>query len=231
MAKQWVKTAPKSLILAYENRKIGNGRAILERLLCDERMRTAWTQLAHHSRTDKQWLRVWSVIAYAKKKSNEASRAHKRRSDERDEYRQLSKKFSELATKIENGPLDVLAYELLSQDTLGALHLENLYHMDTQQRVEVAHKILPSWPSASELLRGLEKHAQELAGDAMKKPRADERSSGDIAARTFIWRLGHDFKSIFGNAMLGTLGKIADVIFDSKEDFSRSFAQNAMKGV
>jgi hypothetical protein len=243
MPKHWTKSAPDYLVRAYQNRKIGNGRAILERLLRDERMQSAWAELARHVRTDQQWMRVWSAIAYAKLKSNQATRLHKRRSEERDEYRTLAGKFATLAKKIENGPLDVLTYELWGHEDLAALHIRNdlaalraadLYEMAEERRCEVAHQILPHWPGAADFLRGLEKCALTLADNAMNKPRPDERSSDNVAARVFVWHLGERFRDIFGKAMLGTLAKIADVTFNRVEmdqQFSKGFVQNVLLGI
>ncbi|MDP2786373.1 MAG: hypothetical protein Q8O38_17535 [Sulfurimicrobium sp.] len=221
MTKQWLKAAPERLVLAFQNREIGNGRALLERLLCDDRMRFAWKEIAPHVQDDQQWIEVWSAIVYAKRKSNQAGRLRKRRSDERDVYRVLANKFSTLAKGIENGPLDVLAYELFPQDVLEALHV--------RQRSDVG-RILSCWPGASELLRGLEMRALMLADDAMSKPRADDRGSGNVAARTFVWYLGQDFHTMFGQQMLGTLARITEVTFNSDEGFNRSFVQSALSG-
>lgn len=233
MTKKWAKNAPDRLVRAYENREIGKGRDLLERLLRDERMKLTWAELARHVRTDQQWLRVWSAIVYAKSESNKAGRLRKQRGAERDDYQALARKFSALARKIENGPRDLLAYELLPQDVLAALHVSNLHDMDVIERCDVAHRLLPCWPSAPELLRGLEKFALAQAAHAMDKQRPEERGSGNVAARTFVWYLGQDFRTMFGKPLLGTLAKIADVTFDVDLDceFTRSFVQGTLRGV
>lgn len=222
MTKIWQKNAPGRLVRAYENREIGNGRAILERLLRDERMRFAWVEIVRHVHDDEQWLLVWSAIAHAKLKSNQAGKLRKQRGDERDAYLALAGKFADLAKKIENGPLDVRAYELFPQDVLGASHVATM---------DDARRLLPCWPTASELLRGLEEHASMLAALAMSKPRADDRGSGNVAARTFVWYLGQDFSAMFGTPMLGTLAKIADVTFNRDAEFSKGFVQSALGGI
>lgn len=231
MTKQFVKNAPEYLVRGYQDRKFGNnGRVFFGRLLTDDRMRTVWKELAGYNLTDKQWLDVWQAIAWAKFNSNK-TRKRKRRSDERDDYQMLAHQFAELAKKIENGPLDVNAYELLPQSLLDALHISNLHDLHVLERSNVAHQLLPFWPNASELLYGLEKLALARAARAMTVPRPDERNSGNVAARTFVWFLGQDFRSMFGKPMLGSLAKITNVIFDGDEDFSRSFVQDVLRGV
>jgi len=232
MSKLWVKNAPEPLILALESGDINAGRNILERLLRDNRMALAWSVLARKIQGDeKKWLRVWHAIANAKSESNRASRSRTRRSDERDRYNALAGRFAALAKKIENGPLDVLAYDLLSQDSLDALHIPSLHRLNSLHRAEIAHKIMADWPSAPELLRGLEKLALTVAGDSMDKLRPDERSSGDVQARIFIHHLGSDFWALFQSHLLGTLGKIADVTLQRSQDIDRSFVQRSVKGV
>lgn len=232
MTRHWLKTAPERLVQAHQNREINNGRVILERLLCDQRMQYAWKELTRQVTTNQQWIDVWLAIAYAKSKSNKANR-RKPRSDERDDYQTLANKCASIANKIENGPLDILAYELFPQDVLKALHIGNFHDMDSLQRCDIAHKLLPRWPSAPELLRGLEKYALMLADDAMNKPRADERDSGDVNARIFVWHLGHGFIRIFKKPMHGTLARITDVALDRAPDkeISRSFVQSVLRGV
>lgn len=237
MKNSWAKNAPKFLIRAYEERRIGVGRDILGRLLGKntEGSASPWTELSRHVRTDGQWLRVWSAIAFAKSKSNKATRLpHKTRSDERDEYLKLAREFASLANKVAEGPLDVLAYELMGREHWAALHVADLSRMTAIQRSDAAFKILPHWPSAIDLLRGLENRASMLAGDAMKRPRPDERRSGDTAGRVFVYHLAKDFQVIFGKKMLGTLAKIANVVFNrvgTSQEFDKSFVQNALRRV
>jgi hypothetical protein len=228
--KRWIKNAPASLVRAYETREIGNGRVILERLLRDERMRLAWKQLFRYVSTDQQWLEVWMAIASARAVSNKEGRLHKRPSEERDDYLALARKIDGLAKKIENGPLEVYAYELFPQDVWAALGVGNMHAMGKPQRSQVAHRLLRSWPRASELLRGLERHALKFSDDAMNKPRAVRRSRKEVPARIFVWHLGKDVELMFGEAMLGTLAKIASVTFNRDDDFNKSFVQGVLRG-
>jgi hypothetical protein len=236
MRSQWAKDAPAHLVRAYQDHEIRNGRVLLGRLL--ERrdwITSPWTQLSRRVQTDRQWLRVWSAIAYAKAKSKRAVRMpHKPRSEEHDDYRALAKKFAGLAKKIEDGPLDVLSYELWGQEDWAALQAPDLNEMAAQQRCDAAYQILDHWPSAVDLLHGLEKRALTLAKEAMIKRRPDARSRGDIELRTFVWHLGKEFRLIFGKELLGTLAIIADMAFDrgdEDEPTSRSFVQSVLRGV
>jgi hypothetical protein len=228
-----IKSAPDRLIRAYQGKEIQVGRTILGRLLSDTRMRTVWPQLAKYVKDDQQWLQVLRAIINAKSMSDKVSKLRKTRGDERDGYAELADKFKTLAKKVEGGPLDVLAYELLPQDVLAALHVPSFSQLDALKRSNIAHQLLPCWPSATELLRGLEALAMTLSIEAMTKSRTDERSSGDVAARTFVCHLRREFRSMFDNAMLGTLASIANATFDKvvDEELSRSFVQSALKGV
>ena len=229
MKSQWLDAAPRQLVVAYEENKIGVGRSILKLLLCDEQMNEAWKALGKHVRTGQQWYRVWGAIASAKSRSNASIRSRRTRGDERDEYKDLATKFAKLAKKICNGRLDVPAYELLPQDVLAALHVENWQGMDTLERCDVAHRLLPCWPRASELLRGLEARATNLADDAMNKPRPDQRGRGDVAGRTFVWYLGRDFQFMFGDPMLDVVGRIAGATFKNG-GYDPSFLEHAYGG-
>ena len=233
MSNQWPKTVPRRLVRAYEDREYGPYRADLERLLRDPRRRSTWVQLSRYVQTEDQWLGIWRAISFSKFKSNQAIRLHKRRSDVRDDYAKLADQFAKLANKIENKPLDVLAFHLLEQDTLEALNVPNLLNLEPFQRNAVALRLLPCWPSASELLRGLGKLALTLADDAMNKPQAVTRSRGDIAVRTFVWHLRPQFTDLFGNAMLGSIAKITDVMFQRGKDqeTSRGFVQSVQRDV
>lgn len=230
MTKGYLKNAPDRLVRAHQNREISNGRSILERLLSDERMRTVWKELAGYNLNDKKWLGVWQAIAWAKFNSNKVNK-RKRRSDERDDLQRLANQFAKLAKMIENGPLDVNAYELLPQSVLDALHIGNLHELTVLEQSDVAHRLLPCWPGAAELLCGLERLALKRATRAMTAPRPDERNSGNVEARTFVWFLGQDFRAIFGKPLLGSLATIANVIFNSDEKFSRSFVQSTLRDV
>jgi hypothetical protein len=236
MGTQWAKDAPPRLIRAYEQREIRNGRVLLGRLLGKDSdwIESPWTELGRHVRTDEQWLRVWTAIAYAKSKSNKVVRLRHTRSDERDHYQELSRKFGNLANKIENGPLDVLTYELWNSEDWAALHAADLSKMAAMERCDAAFQILRHWPSAPDLLRGLEQRALMLARDAMRKPRPDARGKGDVEGRAFLWNLAEEFRLIFGKRMLGTLATIANVTFNRVEkgqQFSKSSVQSVLRGV
>ena len=230
MNTQWVKNAPERLVLAYENRENGPGRVLLERLLRDDRMRLVWAELARHVKTKHGWIKVWSAIASAKARSNKA-KLHKRRSDERDKYVGQAAKFASLAKEIENGLLDVPAYNLFPQDVLTILGAPDFHVKDAMQRDAAAHQILHCWPTAPEILRGMERCALAQADEEMKNPRAVTRGRGNIVARTFVWNLGQEFQYMFGHAMLGTLATIADVILQTDQPITKGFVQSALKGV
>lgn len=226
MTKRWIKTAPARLVRAFENHEIGNGRPILKRLLSDSRMQTKWPTLVRYMQKQgwdgdsNQWLKIWGAIASAKYQSNKASRVRKRRTDIRDDYAKLADDFAALGKKIGrvNNPMDVLIYQLFPEDIWGALNLAKLNGLDPLERDEIAHNLLPCWPSASEILYGLSSLASQLAQDAMGTPRPDERGSGNVAARVFVWHVGNDFRALFGNALYGTLAEIANVTFNFHDD-------------
>ena len=237
MKTKWAKNAPACLIRAYKERKIGNGHNLLGRLLGkdSEWIESPWTQISRHVRSDQQWLRVWTAIAYAKSQSNRALRSRRKtRGDERNEYHALATKFANLANQIENGPLDILTHELWSPEDWAALNVANLNEMDAKERFDAAHQILKYWPSATDLLRGLGNRASTLASDAMTKPRPDERDRGDIEGRVFLWHLAKEFQLIFGKQMLGTLANIANVTFNrvgKSRQFEKSFVQSLLRTV
>lgn len=226
MAKRWIKTAPARLIRAFENHEIRNGRQILERLLSDSRMQTTWPTLVRYMQKQgcdgdsNQWLKIWGAIASAKHQSNKAKKTRKWRTDIRDKYAKLAHESAALGKKIGgvNNPMDVLIYQLFPEDIWGALGLANLNGLDPLKRDEIAHTLLPCWPSASEILHGLTNLASQLARDAMETPRPDERKSGDVNARVFVWHVGNDFRALFGNALYGTLAAITNVTFNYSDN-------------
>jgi hypothetical protein len=230
MSSQWAKNAPTRLIRAYQNREVGKGRILLGRLLSNDWTHSPWTELARHVQTDRQWLRVWSAIASAKVKSNRAVRLpHKSRSEERDDYRALAKKFAKLAKKIEDGPLDVPTYELWGRKDWAALHEPNLNEVAPEQRCDAAYRILRHWPSAVDLLYGLEERAWTLATDAMIKrlPRCAQqvilscgRSSGQ--ARVYFSSSG----KVAGDFAIADWHSAEE----TDEPTSRSFVQSVLHG-
>lgn len=235
MNKPWVKSAPQYLIDGYIECRFGNNaRPIFKRLLCDERMKHAWIELARNAMSDKQWLDVWRSIASAKAQSNK-TKLRLSRSDTRDKYLLLKKKFCDLADAIENGLLDVPAYDVFPQDALDILGLPKLKAQNGPQRATLASGILSCWPTTPELLRGLESLASNLAISAMQDARADDRSGPTIKARVFVSHLGERFNYMFGRKLLGTIASITDVVFNSEaipiNPFTKTFVQSVLRDI
>lgn len=229
---RYVSTAPQFLIQAYTTRQIGQCRELLAPLLCSNLMKTTWRELARHVARDQQWFAVWNAIAYAYGKSKKAADNRKWRSDERDEYKNLAGQFTRLANKIEttNNPLDVLVYELFPQDVLSALNAGELNYIGPLERSYIAHRLLPCWPSTSELLHGMAAKAQALADEAIMKPRPDVRKRGGIKERVFAWHLGGRFQELFGKPMLGTVASITAKVFPaSRTAITKSWVQGVMR--
>jgi len=201
-------------------------------MLQDERMESAWPQLAKRVEKDADWQKVWGAIVCAYGESKK-SKKRKLRTDSRDEYQALARKFSALAKKIENGRLDVPAYELLPQDVCNALHIPDFHTLDDLTRAAVAHDLLIEWPTASELLCGLGSCAQRLADEAMKEYRPGDRVGKKLAARLFVAYLGKQFKYLFKEPLLGTIAKITNVALDPDEKleyaYDRGFVQSVLK--
>jgi hypothetical protein len=213
--KRWGEGAPAHLIRLYESGKVGSGRVVLKRLLSAPQMKDTWCYLARKVRTDQDWGRVWGSIAYAKLKSSEVRRAQVTRSAERASHLKIASAARVLAGLIgtNNNPLDVLAYRLFPADVLAALHVADLNDRPPPDRDAAAHRLLPCWPSASELLEGLAALAEGLAKDAMTRPRPVARQRGDPVVRTFAWHLGKDFKMRYDESMYGTVASIASALF------------------
>lgn len=199
--------------------------------MTDERMRTTWKQLARHAQKDEEWRRVWGHIAHAKKQANKKSISRKSRKEVRDEYRSLARKFQKLANAIAEGPLDLLAYNLLDQESLDALHVPDLYVLPEPQRGDAAYDLLHHWPNAPEILLGLQRRAAEFADEAMCEPRPDQRARGHVAIRLFVNQLGNDFRDAFGQPLMGTIAAITNVTFQTKanKEIDKKFVQLVLK--
>lgn len=235
---KWCSTAPHCLIELCEDRKIVKGRDILEHLLCDDELTGTWIYLKRIVQNEKIWLSVWGDISYAKFKSNQIARSVERgtrlrRTDEREIYDNVATSAAELARQIGtvNNPLDVLIYRLFPSDVLSILGIKNSNDIDLQAIDDRAHELLTSWPSTSELLNGLAGYAQQLADHAMEKDRPDERKSGSVKERTFVWYLGLAFKRRFGQSMYGIVANIAAATFknESSITITKSFVQSVLK--
>jgi hypothetical protein len=208
-----VKTAPEVLIKAYTEGVINNGRGHLYRLLTMGVMSNAWQLLEPKAGVDPQahWLRVWTAIAFAKHQSG-LSKRRARRGDLRDQYAAVAGAAERLAQRIEGGPLDVLAFNLLPDDVLDALGVPDFLQLSLIERSAVAGRLLRVWPSAAELLRGLARVAEGQAAEEMQRPRADDRATGDVAKRVFVATLTEEFRHIFGAPKPPAIETIAGVV-------------------
>jgi hypothetical protein len=176
-------------------------------------MLNAWRLIGPRSGADAtvHWGRVWEGIAHAKHQSD-LSKRRARRGDLRDRYAGIAGAAERLAQRIEGGPLDVLAFNLLPDDVLDALGVPGLMRLPLVERASLARGLLAVWPSAAETLRGLARVAEGQAAEEMQRTRADDRATGDVTRRVFVATLTEEFRYIFGGPKPSVVETIAWVV-------------------
>ena len=231
MRAKWVKNAPPVLVADFEGNKFHKGRHLLERLLCDKQMEEVWKVIQKKGPSRTQLHHLWGAIMTAKGRADSAARMHKPRTDQTDELLSIAKRAGDLGRKIKGTPLDVLAFNLLQHDTLEALGVPGLLDLPEAERQDAAHRLLDCWPSAPEILLGLEKLATNMANEIGSRPAL--RSSGDVILRKFVRELGPRLRELFGELMYGTLATITNVTFPDVKvgGIDKGFVQQALRGV
>ena len=165
----------------------------------------------------------------AKIRADRSQRLHVTLSDQVVELRSIAKKVGDLGRQITETQLDILVFNILPHDVLAALGAPRLLELPELERHDVAHRLLPCWPSAPEILLGLEKFASVRA-DKIGSGTAP-RSSGRVACRKFIQELGPNSKELFGSYMYATLATITNVTFpDADGGVDKAYVQKALKG-
>lgn len=228
--KKCVKNAPEFLIEQYDQKKYGVGRRLLHTLLTSQYMAEVWKELSKTIRTDKGWNEVFQLVCLAKLRSKKLKR-NVTRSEEQRKYLRYSKKLRELSEKIEGTELDVLAYEILSDDLLRIYGLDNFHEYDSIEKATLAAKVLPDWPTVHELLENMAVKAEYCSKVAIEKNRASISTNPFLKEREFIFSLGNSFKELFGEYKYSTVANITNAVFkDNKRgNIDKGFVQKVMK--
>jgi hypothetical protein len=236
---KYLDTAPPTLIDWHQRHLINKGRDILERLLTDPHMSTAWVKLAKKINTDDEWQRLFQEIIYIKhqaihilptrgRKSKLKEIKEFTRAEKHEYFLKISEQARRLANTLQGGPLDLLAYEFFPADVMSILGVPNWSQLDTSEgRVNAGHSILPIWPSLPELLMGLEAQAKTLAEEANTEMRYVERIKGKAEKRYFVLGLADYFRQQFGKPMASEVTDIATI--GLKYDIDLDFVEKAIK--
>lgn len=216
-------TAPSVLVVLHG--RIGVGKDILGRLLTDRRMRRSWTTLSRHISRDAQWEQLWREIVYALMSAKKQKRG--RRIKTRDSYLRIMRASRALATSIENGPLDLLAYEVFPEDVMRINRVPDWKILDSLGRSQEAFRLLRDWPSVPEMLRELATRATVLATQAMRNPALVDHLTRDSSTIAFARALADYFSARFEQPLYGTVSRIASVVFD--REVSKSFVAQAVR--
>lgn len=204
---KWCSTAPPALIRLYESGQVRKGHDLLERLLCDERLQDTWRHFSAFTLTEGDWQDIWKDIVFAKHKSSQAGRRLKQgtrtnRTDEVKGYEAIANKATELVRLVrERGDaLDVLIDRLLTESHRSIL---------ATQKLEDS----PLWPTVVEFLEELSNYAHRAAEEAKSKVIPDQRGSGWVQERVFVFHLATAFMIRFKNPMPDIVADIMSVVF------------------
>ena len=192
--------------------KISSGKDILRRLLTDPKMKRSWILIGKRCSGTPDYKNLWIEIVCALLKSRlpEPPRAKVR-----DHFLRIAKNAEKLANTIPDGPLDRLTYEFFPDDMAQrAFKVNNWSVLETDERVQVAHRNIARWPSMTVLLSEFARRASTLAEEAMSKNRTVDRNTYDRRLIYFIRHLAQYFRQHLDGPMEGTLANIASIVFE-----------------
>jgi len=221
---KYLQSAPEPLVKLHREKKINNGRDILERLLTDPAMNNTWRALGRKITDRKGWEALFKEIVFI---SRQAKRRLPSRRATRDSFSDIAIQARKLAKSIVGGRLDRLAYELFSADTMAVIGAPDWSDRDAMQRSAFAHSLVPVWPSFSDLLRELEAQAGQLAERAMTERRLVERNKHKPEALYFARALTAYCIDEFASPLCRPVTDIATVGlgYDVTEDFVKKAAK------
>jgi hypothetical protein len=225
---KYVVSAPETLVNAHKNREIAKGVKYLELLLTHREMELAWTELSKHTEKEDHATRLFSEIVLIL----HTLRRHivLRRTEEKKKYLATAEQAEKLASSIENGPLDKLAFEYFPTEVM---HINGIDGWETENSLERsahAHELLQTWPSFVEMLLEMASQAKKLASEAMTKHRIVERRRGEDEYRQlyFVRALTEYVVKEYGSPLYGTVAHISNAIL--KTGFSKEEVGKMVKG-
>lgn len=218
----YLKFAPAALVELHSH--IGPGKDILGCLLTDPKMGRPWQELSRYIRSRAEWQRLWGVIAHA---LIHAKRPHASKSSERDKYLGIAGVASQIANSIENSPLDLMSFELFTDDVMLINGVPGWGGLDSLARASAGYRLLREWPSVTDLLRELEARAQRLGTEAMTTRRPVARTTRDSAARFVALSVSDHLRRRYGKPLYGTTAGIVSVSLG--QDVSKEFVAQAFK--
>jgi hypothetical protein len=229
------KSAPPDLVDLYTRKQVAKGAKVLKLLLTHADMELAWRELARHASNKDHATRLFSELVFIL----HTLRRHVilRRSEERDEYLAIAEQAERLASSIENGPLDKLAFENFPGEVM---HINGIAEWEKQNGLERsthAHELLRAWPSVTDMLRELANQANALANEAMTKPRVVERRRGAVdpdADRNlhFVRELARYIKREYGSSLYDVVAHMSNAILGtgfSKREIKRMIEEASAK--
>lgn len=208
-----------------ENGRIVRSRDILWELLTDSKMERPWEMLKKHCSGPEDYTRIWSEIVLALRRSRtpEPSRIKKR-----DNFIAVANHARGLASSIAEGPLDRLTYNYFPDEMAALLFNAKKWPiLRPDEKCTVAHKVLSWWPSITELLEEVGRHAEKLAKEASIEDRFAINDTQERRANYFLQHLARHFRAQFNSPMKGVLAEIASVVFE--KSITLDFVKRALR--
>jgi hypothetical protein len=207
---------PRALIHRYEHPNSFKGKDILRRLLTDPRMKRTWKMLEKRCTAASDYTRLWSQINHALAKSRTAEPSRTKR---RDDFLGVVRDAEQLAKDIDNGLLDRLAYEYFPDYLAQSVFRADQWPvLGPDDRYRSAHRRIALWPSITDLLAEVARHAERCAKEAMRENRVVERDTRDRELNYFVRYLAKYFRTHLKGPMEGSLANIASVVFEKAID-------------
>lgn len=240
--------APCALIRLYEHPNAFRNREILGRLLTDPRMKRGWNEIGkqllknpaikrfdHDQKDifmDEQYIRLWREINYAflASYSRPPSRSKKHKT-----FLDLAESIETLASTIDNGPLDRLAFEFFPAEMAASIFnttkWSNLESEKREQAVRKLKKKFVLWPSMTDLLRECSRRANALAQEALTEKRFAVNDTQDRQVSSFIQHFSLYLRTKLKRPMKGVLAPVASVVFEkpTAESYTTAFVKRALR--
>jgi hypothetical protein len=165
-------------------------------------------------------------------------------SEARERYFRIAEQARALYKAIENSPLDKLAYEYFSAETLknyGIPARDDSNFGASMARMAKADAVLPGWPPMIELLNTLAAAAQARGEAVGGQARIVNRRTtganaedggapdGSTAALHFVRALAGHFRYEYGLSLCGTVAHVSNVVLGTT--FDASDVKNRVRGV
>lgn len=234
----YLPSAPARLVHLHRERKVTNGRALLERLVTGSSLGTgarndltkAWTSLDEELGTDAKCDRLWGEITYLYRQSRCSPLSAAKRKSELEAIASLART---LRKKVDgDGDLDSLIHGYFDPESMLINGIPDWGRLDSTDRARAAAPLLVVWPSLVEVLEELERRATGLADSSSIKRRARQPTRRVDSAAYFAVQLSGYFRTTAGRPHHAAVVALTQAAFKRmlEPNFAKKAEENARRG-